>query len=57
MVWCDLPPGAAAAACCRDAVPRERCSTHVYRRAYCARELSRGHLQASSGGVKGALLL
>lgn len=55
-VRCGLPPGAAAAAFCRNVVLQERCSAHVYRRAYCARELLRGHLLALLDGVKGALL-
>jgi hypothetical protein len=33
-VWCDLPPGAAAAAFRRNAAPQERCSARACRRAY-----------------------
>jgi hypothetical protein len=33
-VWCDLPPGAAAAALRRDAALRKRCSARASRRAY-----------------------
>jgi hypothetical protein len=34
VLWCDLPPGAAAAAFRRDAAPQERCSARACRRAY-----------------------
>ena len=34
VLWCDLPPSAAAAAFRRNAVPQERCSARACRRAY-----------------------